>query len=330
MNKVVITDFIDVHDRLEPERAVLDGVAEVSALGARDDADLIGRIEDAAALITFHYAVITPQSIQRMRHCKVIARAGVGYDNVDLAAARASGIPVVNVPDYGTEEVANSAIGMTLALARGIHYYSSRLRAGQGAWEYTEAAPLYRLRGRVFGIVGLGRIGMAAAIRAKALGMDVVFYDPYRQDGFDKTLAIRRAATLKDLLEQTFVLSIHCDLNESSNGMIGRDAIAWMPRGSFLVNTARAGMLDVNAVLDALASGQLNGAGIDVLETEPPAVSDPVVAAWRNPDHPAHHRLILNPHAAFYCEEGFEELRSKAAAACRAAILGEPLRNVVN
>ena len=330
LHKVVITDFIDVQDPLKPERAVLDGVADVSALGARDDDALIGQIEDAAALITFHYAVITPRSIERLERCKVIARAGVGYDNVDLAAARARGIPVVNVPDYGTEEVANSAIGMTLALARGIHYYNSRLRALQGTWQYTESAPLYRLRGRVFGIVGLGRIGMAAAIRAKALGMDVVFYDPFRQDGFDKTLGIQRAGTLEELLNQAFVLSIHCDLNETSQGMITRDAIGLMPRGSFLVNTARAGMLDADAVIEALATGQLAGAGIDVLETEPPEPDDSVVAAWRDPSHPAHHRLILNPHAAFYCEEGFDELRTKASAACRAAILGEPLRNVVN
>ena len=330
MDKVYITDFIETDDPLTCERAVLDGLAEVEALGARDDRDLAGKIEEAAALITYHYAVITADSIARLDRCKVIARAGVGYDNVDHRAARAQGIPVVNVPDYGSEEVADSAIGMALGLMRGIHYYNSRLRAGATPWDYTLGAPTHRLRGRVFGIVGLGRIGTATAVRAKALGMDVVFHDPYRPDGYDKALGIRRADTLEALMSQAFVVSLHCDLNPSSAGLINEGAIGAMQPGSFLVNTARAGVLELDAVLDALVSGHLAGAGIDVLEIEPPEPSDPVVAAWRDPEHPAHHRLLLNPHAAFYCEEGFEELRSKAARACRAAILGEPLRNVVN
>ncbi len=330
MGKVVITDFIEVDDDLRPERAVLDGIAEVSAIAARDDVELNGKIEDAVALITFHYSVITPASLDRLQCCKVIARAGVGYDNVDIVAARARGIPVVNVPDYGSEEVADTAIGMTLALTRGVHYFNSRLRAGLGDWNYTEAAPLYRLRGRVFGIVGLGRIGTASAIRAKALGMKVLYYDPYRQDGYDKALGIQRADTLEELLSSVCALSVHCNLNESSEGLINRNAIAAMPRGSYLVNTARAGVVETAAVIEALESEHLAGAALDVLVTEPPEVSDPAVAAWRDPNHPAHHRLILNPHSAFYCEEGFDELRSKAARACRAAILGEPLRNVVN
>lgn len=330
MEKVVITDFIDVQDELKPERTVLDGLAEVVALGAREDNALVGQVEDSSALITFHYTVITEATLSRLKRCKVIARAGVGYDNVDIAAARAFGIPVVNVPDYGSEEVADSAIGLALALTRGIQYYNSRLRAGLGDWNYTEVVPLHRLRGRVFGIVGLGRIGTAVAVRAKALGMQVVFYDPFREDGQDKALGIERADTLDEILKRALVLSIHCDLNPGSEGMINRDTIAAMPRGSYLVNTARAGVVEAEAVVNALASGHLSGAGLDVLETEPPEESDPVVASWRDPAHPAHHRLILNPHGAFYCEEGFEELRSKAARACRAAILGEPLRNVVN
>jgi D-3-phosphoglycerate dehydrogenase/C-terminal binding protein len=330
MEKVVITDFIEIEDELKPERTVLDGVADVTAIAARTDDELSGKIEDAAALITFHYSVITAASLDRMDRCKVIARAGVGYDNVDLAGARARGIPVVNVPDYGSEEVADTAIGMTLAMTRGVHYFNSRLRAGLGDWNYTEAAPLYRLRGRVFGIVGLGRIGTAAAIRAKALGMRVRYFDPYRQDGYDKALGIERADTLEDLLKNVYVLSVHCDLNSTSEGLIDQDVIGAMPRGSYLVNTARAAVVVADAVVRALESDHLAGAALDVLVTEPPEEADPVVAAWRDPHHPAHHRLILNPHAAFYCEEGFDELRSKAARSCRAAILGEPLRNVVN
>lgn len=328
MNRVVIADF--VHDELEPERAVLQGIAELDALNAHAEEDLVGRVEDADAVILYHHISLTSQTIPRLTRCKLIVRAGVGYDNVDVACARRHGIPVANVPDYGSEEVADTAIGMTLALTRGVHLLNCRLRAGAGPWSYEQTVPLVRLRGRVFGIVGLGRIGTAAALRAKALGMDVCFYDPYKPDGYDKSLGIRRAEALEGLLEQVLVLSLHCPLTEETRQMIGREAMERMPRGSYLVNTARGAIVDTHFLPEAIASGRLAGAGIDVLEVEPPPDDHPLVAAWRNPNHPAHERLILNPHAAFYCEEGFREMRVKTAEACRRALLGQRLRNVVN
>jgi len=254
----------------------------------------------------------------------------VGYDNIDIAAARECGIPVVNVPDYGTEEVADSALGMALTLTRGTHFLNSRLRRGIGAWNVEQAAPIHRLRGRVFGIIGCGRIGSAAALRAKAFGFDVVFYDPFVPDGVDKALGVRRAETLGELLAQSYVVSLHCPLTPVTRGFIGAREMAQMPRGSFLVNTARGGIVDTAAVVEALASGHLAGAGIDVLEQEPPPADSPVVRAWRDPNHPAHDRLLLNPHTAFYCEEGCIEFRTKAAREVLRALRGEPLRNVVN
>src|SRR5439155_12624045 len=134
--------------------------------------------------------------------------------------ARERGIPVANVPDYGTEEVADSAIGMALSLARGIHLYNSRLQHAVGPWSYTQAAPIRRLRGRVFGIIGLGRIGTATAVRAKALGMDVAFYDPHKPDGYDKALGLRRVEKLDELLRQSFVLSLHCPLTAETRHIV--------------------------------------------------------------------------------------------------------------
>ncbi len=326
--QVVITDFIC--DALEPERQILGDLADVVALDAHDEDELVGRIEDADAIMLYHNLSLSRKTIERLRHCRLIVRGGVGYDNVDLKFARDRGIVVANVPDYGTEEVADTAIGMTLALARGIAFMNSRLRAGEGPWMYTQVAPLRRLRGRVFGVVGLGRIGTAAALRAKALGMDVAFYDPYKPDGYDKALGIRREEKLADLLAQVLVVSLHCPLTEETYHMIGERELAQMPRGSYLVNTSRGGCVDVDAVVGAIASGHLAGAGIDVLEREPPAPDSLLARAWRDPTHPAHHRLIVNPHAAFYCEEGLMDIRTKASNACRRALCGLPLRNVVN
>jgi D-3-phosphoglycerate dehydrogenase/C-terminal binding protein len=253
----------------------------------------------------------------------------VGIDNVDHAFARTRGIPVVNIPDYGSEDVADSAIGMMLSLTRGIALLNSRLRAGVGPWSYEQVQPLYRLRNRSMGLVGLGRIGTAVALRAKALGMRVLFYDPFKADGYEKSLGIGRAETLESLLRQAEVLSLHCPLTESTHHLIDAVALAQLPAGAYLINTARGGLVNTAAVAEAIAGGHLAGAALDVLEQEPP-LDDPLVEAWQDPQHPAHHRVIINPHAAFYSEEGFAEIREKSAHACRRALKGKPLRNVVN
>jgi D-3-phosphoglycerate dehydrogenase/C-terminal binding protein len=325
---IVVTDFI--RDDLEPERRILGDIAEITAFGARVEDELFGRIEDVDAIILFHELLLTRRTLERLHKCKLIVRGGVGFDNVDHAFARTLGIPVGNVPDYGSEEVADMALAMALSLARGVHYLNSRLKVKEGPWAYLQVVPLARLRGSVFGVVGLGRIGTAAALRAKAFGMDVIFYDPYKPDGHDKALGIRRVETLEELLAQSLIVSVHCPLNDETRHMIDAKAIARMPKGSYLVNTARGAILDTKAVPEAILSGHLAGAGIDVYETEPPPPDDPLLVAWRNPEHPAHHRLILTPHAAFYSEAGLLDMRLKAAEACRRAVLGLPLRNIVN
>jgi C-terminal binding protein len=326
--KVVITDFIS--EPLDVERRIFSELADVSALGAAHEDELAGRVEDADVIVLYHLLKITRKTIERLRNCRLIIRGGVGFDNVDREAARERGIDVANVPDYGTEDVADSAIAMTMTLARGVHLLNSRLRRGEGDWHYSQAAPVWRLRGRVFGVVGLGRIGTAAALRAKALGMDVVFYDPHLPQGRDKALGIRCADTLEELLGQAHVLSMHCPLTPETHHLIDRHTIAHLPPGALLINTARGGVVDALAVLHAIEHGHLAGAGMDVLEMEPPAADDPLIRAWRDPAHPAHDRLILNPHAAFYSEEGLTEMRVKSSNNARRVLLGEKPWNVVN
>jgi D-3-phosphoglycerate dehydrogenase/C-terminal binding protein len=326
--KVVITDLIT--EPLDFERQVLGDVADVIALGAMSESELVGKIEDADAIMVYHYFRFSRESIDRLQHCKAIVRPGVGYDGIDIAAARDRGIPVCNVPDYGTEEVADSAVAMAVTLARGSHLLCSRLKRGVGDWNVDQAMPIRRLRGRRFGIIGCGRIGTAAAIRAKAFGFQVVFYDPYVPDGIDKALGITRVDQLAELLKSSHIVSLHCPLTDETIAMIGPQEINSMPQGSFLINTARGGVADTGAVIDALESGQLAGAAIDVLEKEPPADGSPVLTAWRDPNHAAHDRLLLNPHTAFYCEEGCEEFRTKGAKEVLRALTGQPLRNLVN
>jgi C-terminal binding protein len=327
-HRIYITDFIN--DSLEIEQEVLGDIADVVAFDAFDESELVGRIEDASAVMMYHNLALSQSTISRLSRCKLIVRCGVGIDNVDHPYARQCGIPVANVPDYGTEEVADSAIGMMLTLTRGIHLFNARMRAQPNPWSYQVAQPLVRLRDRVFGIIGLGRIGSATALRAKTLGMDVRYFDPFKPDGHDKALGINRAETLEELMRAAFVLSVHCPLTELTRHMINQESLSWLQRGSYLVNTARGNVVDVSVLPEAIASGQLAGAAIDVLPVEPPHASDPVLAAWRDPSHPAFERLIINPHSAFYCEEGLREMRQKGATACRRALTGQLIRNVVN
>src|SRR5580698_1721633 len=272
--RVVVADFVT---ELKPELAILSDIADLVALDAASESDLVGKIEDADAVMLYHNIAITRTTISRLKHCKLIVRCGVGYDNVDYKFARECGIPVGNVPDYGTEEVADSAIGMMLALTRGISFFNTRLQRKQGSWSYKEGAPIFRLRGRVFGIVGLGRIGSAAAVRAKAIGMDVAFYDPYKSDGYDKAIGVRRVEKLDDLFAQAFALSVHCPLTPETKHIVDARTVNLMPNGSYLVNTARGATVDATAIPAAIRSGKLAGAAIDVLPEEPPPENHPLL-----------------------------------------------------
>jgi len=330
MNKalVIIADF--QHGSLEVEQGILGDLATVVSLDVHAEEELWGRVEQADALMVYHTLKVTRATIERLARCRLIVRCGVGYDNVDHAFARSRGIPVANVPDYGTEEVADSAIGMLLALARGIARQNTRLRPADADWRFHHVAPLYRLRERTLAIVGLGRIGTAVAVRGKALGMNVMFHDPYKPDGYDKALGIKRVESLKELLSQAFVLSCHCPLTSETHHLINADTIEQLPHGSFLVNTARGAVVDTAAIPAAIASGRLAGAGLDVLPQEPPPADHPLLVAWRDPTHPAYERVILNAHNAFYSVEGLRDMRVKGAEACRRVLEGKPLRNVVN
>jgi C-terminal binding protein len=325
---VVVTDFI--REPLGHERRILGELADVVAADAMNEDDLAGRVEQADCLMLYHFISITRRTIERLSNCKLIVRCGVGFDNVDRVFARERGIAVANVPDYGTEEVADSAIGMMLTLVRGVHYMNSRGQAGQGEWIYTQIQPTHRLRGQTIGLIGCGRIGTATALRAKALGLRVIYYDPYVPDGRDKSLGIVRVESLGELLAQSDIVSVHTPRTPETMHIINRVAIEQMKPGAYLVNTARGGCVDADAVLWGIETGKLRGAGLDVLEVEPPTGDEPLIRAWRDPNHPAHHRVIINPHAAFYSEEGLDDMRIKGSENCRRVLLGQAPRNVVN
>jgi phosphoglycerate dehydrogenase-like enzyme len=300
------------------ERALIGDTAVVSTVWLDFNAPIPDEVLNADALILWHGPLVTASVIARMTKCRAIIRNGVGFDTVDIAAAAKAGIPVCNVPDYGTEEVADHAIALTLALYRQL--FPLDAEAKQLGWKINVSAKMRRLRTQTFGIIGLGRIGTAAALRAKAFGFRVVFYDPYVPNGTHKAVGVERVNTLDELLTMSDVISIHCPLSNITRGMIGAKEIAAMKPGSFLVNTARGDIVEKAPVFAALRSGHLAGAGLDVVEAEP----------LRTKEEAETPNLIVTCHAAFCSPEGMVEMRSTSAKIARAAVRGEPVWNRVN
>ena len=300
------------------ERPFLADVADLNTVWLEYNAPFPDAVLDAHALILWHGPLITAEVVSRMKNCRAIIRNGVGFDSVDLAAAAKAGIPVCNVPDYGTEEVADHAIALILALYRQL--FPLDVEAKQLGWKINVAAKMRRLRTQTLGIVGLGRIGTAAALRAKAFGLRVQFYDPYVPAGTHKAVGVERVTSLEELLRTSDTVSIHCPLSAETRGMIGAKEISLMKPGAFLVNTARGDIVQKAPVFAALHSGHLAGAGLDVVESEP----------LRTADEAATPNLIVTCHAAFCSPEGMVEMRSTSAKIARAAVTGQPVWNRVN
>ncbi len=300
------------------ERGVIGDAADVKRFLCSGDQDFTEEICGARALIVWHNTPITAAGIGRLRNCRALIRNGVGFDSVDIAAARERGIAVCNVPDYGTEEVADHAIALALALCRQLFPLDEE--AKRLGWVIRVEPRLRRLRELTFGIVGLGRIGTATALRAKALGFRVVFYDPYLPNGVDKAVGVSRVRTLDELLAQADVLSLHCPLTEETRHLIGARELGLMKRSAFVVNTARGAVVAKEAILGALREGRIAGAGLDVVEDEPLKSADEAGAP----------NLIVTCHAAFCSVESKREMRATSARIALAAVRGERLENVVN
>ncbi len=274
---------------------------------------------------------LTDADLARFTRLRVVVRMGVGYDRIDRAAAAARGVLVCNVPDYGTTEVADHAIALVLALRRGlVLHHEAQRRDPPAPWHTIDSPLIRRLGVQTFGIVGLGRIGTAVALRAKALGFRVVFYDPNLPNGADLAVGIGRAATLQDLLRQSDVLSIHAPLTPRTKGMLGAAELALLPEGAVVVNTARGPILDIDALEAGLRSGRIAGAGLDVLPVEPPVEPVPnLLRAYRAREAWLEGRVIVTPHSAYRTPEAHMDIRVKSAETMRAALLSNEPQNVI-
>jgi C-terminal binding protein len=267
--------------------------------------------------------------LARFPRLRAIVRMGVGYDRIDRAEAGRRGILVCNVPDYGTTEVADHAIALAVALRRGLLLNHEAQQGPAPSWDTIKDPVIRRFGSQGFGIVGLGRIGTAVALRAKALGFRVSFYDPKLPNGADLALGLTRAPTLEALLAGADVLSIHVPQTRTTMGLIGAAQFAALPRGAVVVNTARGGTMDFDALMDALRSGHVAAAGLDVMPVEPP--TDPVhplLHAYRTREPWLTGRLIVTPHSAYWTPEADWDIRIKSAETMARA-LGNAPQNVI-
>jgi D-3-phosphoglycerate dehydrogenase len=262
-----------------------------------------------------NWSDVTAQLIDAATKCRIIARLGIGLDNIDVRHATRRGIPVTNVPDYCLIEVAEHTIALVLALARKIGVFHEN--AGAGRYDLSAGFPLRRIEGQTFGIVGLGQIGRRVAAKAQALGLHVLATSRSRRDPMPGVAW----ADLQEVLSQSDFVSLHVPLNDETRGMIAARELALMKPAAFLINTARGGLLNHRDLAAALADGKLAGAALDVQDREPPDLSQP---PYNDP------RVIVTPHAAFYSSESVEELRRRVAHQVGVRLTGGRPENVVN
>jgi D-3-phosphoglycerate dehydrogenase / 2-oxoglutarate reductase len=313
---VAITDY--VFPSLEPEHRVLAPLGvELRSAQSKSEEEIIALTQEADAVLNC-YAKMTARVIEKLERCKIIARYGIGVDNVDLAAASKARILVTNVPDYCVDEVSDHALALLLALARRITVADGAVKAG--AWDVVAHAGIRRLREQTLGLFGFGKIAKALASKVQPLGMKVLVYDPY----LDPALIAQHGAeavSLDRLLAEADAISIHVPLSSETRNLIGQRELARMKPAAFLINTSRGGIVDEQALATALKEGRLGGAALDVLSVEPSPRDHPLRQAPN---------IILTPHLAFYSRESVIELQTKAAEEVARALKGEPPRSPVN
>lgn len=313
--RVLYTDhgFPDV----ATERALVEAAGgDLVVAQCRTAEDVIEAAAGADALLV-QWAPITAEVLATLDRCKVIVRLGIGVDNVDLAAARAHGVPVCNVPDYCLDEVADHTLALALSLARQLTALDARVRGG--VWRITPDSPMPAFRAMTFATVGLGRIARAVLERARAFGFRLAAYDPLASDEAFRAAGADRL-DLDDLVAEADILSLHCPLTDETRHLIDAERMRQMKPTAVLVNTARGGLIDTAALAEALEAGTIAAAGLDVFEAEP--LPD---------DHPLQDcpNALLTSHVAWYSEQSVPRLQRKAAEEVVRALRGEPLLNPV-
>jgi D-3-phosphoglycerate dehydrogenase len=315
--KIVITDSNLGDIDLEREIAGRYGFDIIHPKQCKTEADVISVAKDADALIV-QYAPVTGNVLNACPRLKAVSEYGVGVDSIDIDACTEKGIAVCNVPDYSYREVSDHAIALTLALDRSILLLDRQIRAGD--YSLTAAKPLQRISDRVFGIIGMGRIARATALKARGVGYRVIGTDIAFRPGTvtDDGISV---LTFDELLARSDVISLHVPLLPTTKHLINATALLKMKPGAILINTARGGVVDTEALIHAIKNKHLRGAGLDVFETEPLPKEHPLTTL---------DNVILTPHAGYYSEESIYELKTRPVENASEVLAGRKPGNILN
>ncbi|NSW83580.1 MAG: C-terminal binding protein [Syntrophothermus sp.] len=314
--KVVITDYVSEDIMWEKEKLGQINAVLVGPTGNKRD-DILEAARDADAIIVC-FAEITGEIIGALSKCKIIARTGIGVNNIDVEAATRKGIVVTNVPDYCVEEVSDHTLALLLALVRKIPMLDRHVK--QGRWTFSEFRPMPRLRGKVLGLIGFGKISREFARKAMVLGFEIIAYDPYLPPEVFAQYGVKSAG-LEEIITTADFISLHVPLTPETRHLLGEKELKAMKRTAYLVNSSRGGLIDEEALYKALKEGWIAGAALDVLEREETEVKTPLLTL---------DNVIITPHSAYYSEESVAELRSKVVEEVISVLTGKAPRYPVN
>lgn len=328
MLKIGILDRITIPDL---EERILNSIGKIICFNATNECELPNVIANLDAVIVYNKITLTQITINKLLNCKVIVKAGVGFDNIDICAAGNIGIPVINVPDYGTNDVADHTFALFLSYVKKIGFYNNALQKNiVQYWKPGNGKKVHRLSELTFGIIGMGRIGTAVAMRAKAFGMNVVYYDPYLPDGYDKTYQVKEFKVLEELVSNSNVISIHVPLNRNTEKMINYSLLQNAKYKPILINTARGKVINTEDIYLSLKENIIEAYLADVFESEPPSDNTELLLQFSLEDGIFRDRIIFTPHSASHTIEARKEMREKAAISVKMFIQENKMKNCIN
>jgi len=306
---IAVTD--SVFPTLDPAKAALARLNPTYRMSKSVNADDIIAVAKDADAVLVTYAKLTREVLSQFARCKAIGRFGLGVDNIDLPTAKEKGIAVNYVPDYCIREVSDHAMALLLSLIRKVPLSNKLVQSGR--WEMPAVVPIRRIEGTVLGLIGFGHIPRLVAPKAQAFGIKVIAHDPFAKPDVLEAANVT-SVDLDTLFRAADYVSIHAPLLPATRGMMNAAAFAKMKKGAYIVNTARGPLIDEPALVAALDSGQIGGAGLDVVAAEPLAKDSPLLGR---------DNVIISPHTAFYSIEALNELQTKCATDVARVLSGE-------
>ena len=327
MKKIIITDYVNKPDI---ERNILGDDVQIICLNEEDESRFSDEIIDADAILVWH-ARITEKTLKKLKRCKIIVKYGTGYDNIDYKACIDFKIPFCNTPDYGVEEVSDTACAFILGFVRQIYLYNEKSKFINEGWQCHSEIPITRTSDHCLGIIGMGRMGTTVANRMKAFGMKVGFYDPFVASGYEKAIGVKRFNSLKELIKFSTVITIHTPLTPMTKNMVDDEFIEQLNPGTILVNTARGKLVkNLDVLMRGLELNKISFVALDVTPDEPPSNTEKFIKEWKTPNSKFYNRIIINPHSAYYSIQSWYEMRSKCADNVNDVLNGGLPRNLVS